>query len=207
MNRLIKIKQAIIVEGKYDKITLENIVDATIIATDGFGLFKNKEKREFIRLLAEKIGIVVLTDSDSAGALIRSHLKQICPEGSIINVYVPQLYGKEKRKPKASKQGFLGVEGMSQQILLDAFSRSGITGNTIKEKVGKKVTKVDFFALGLSGAKNSSFIRNSLAEHLHLPQNISANALLDCVNAIYDYDEFFKVVQLWQKDRQDVDKK
>ncbi len=204
---MIKIKQAIIVEGKYDKITLENIVDATIIATDGFGIFKNTEKRELIRLLAEKRGLVVITDSDSAGALIRSHLKQICPENSIINVYVPQLFGKEKRKSKPSKEGLLGVEGMTQQILLEAFSRSGITGSTVSKKSDKKITKLEFFTLGLSGGINSSFLRNNLAEYLGLPKGISANALLDCVNAIYDYDEFIKVVELWQKNKQDEDKK
>ena len=207
MKRLIKIKQAVIVEGKYDKITLENVIDATIIATDGFGLFKNKEKRELIKLLAQKIGIVVITDSDSAGALIRSYLKQICPEDSITNVYVPQLLGKEKRKAKASKEGFLGVEGMSQQVLLDALARSGVVGGEVPQKSDKKITKLTFFTYGLSGGTNSSHLRDSLAEYLKLPKGISANAFLDCVNAIYDYNEFVEVVELWQKNRQDEDKK
>ena len=203
MKRLISIKQAIIVEGKYDKIVLENIVDATIITTDGFGVFKNAEKRELIKLLAHKCGIVVITDSDSAGAVIRSHLKQICPEDSIINVYIPQLIGKEKRKTKPSKEGLLGVEGMTQQVLLEALSRSGITGGEITRKRDKKITKTTFFSLGLSGGKNSSYLRESLAEYLKLPKNISANAFLDCINAIYDYNEFIEAVDLWQKNRQD----
>lgn len=207
MNRLIKIEQAIIVEGKYDKITLENIVDATIIVTNGFGIFKNDEKRKLIRLLAEKKGIVVITDSDNAGALIRSHLKQICPEDSITNVYVPQLLGKEKRKSKPSKDGFLGVEGMSQEILIDALARSGIIGNNVSKTKFKKITKLDFFEYGLSGRENSSFLRDDFAEYAGLPKGISSNALLDCVNAIYDYEEFVKLVNIWQKSRQDADKK
>jgi len=207
VNRLIKLKEAVIVEGKYDKITLENIIDATIITTNGFRIFKDKEKRDLIKLLAERQGIVVITDSDSAGALIRSHLKQVCPENTITNVYVPQLSGKEKRKDKRSKEGLLGVEGMTQQILIDALARSGITHNTITKKTCKKITKTDLFTLGLSGNKNSSFLRDVLAQFLNLPQGMSANAFLDCLNAIYNYNEFIKAVELWQKNRQDADKR
>lgn len=207
MKHLISIKQAIVVEGKYDKITLENIVDATIITTDGFGVFKNKEKRELIKLFAQKCGIIVITDSDSAGAVIRSHLKQICPEDSITNVYIPQLKGKEKRKTNPSKEGFLGVEGMTQQVLLEALLRSGITGGELNRKRDKKITKTTLFSLGLSGGKDSSYLRESLAEYLKLPKNISANAFLDCINAVYDYNEFLEAVNLWQKAEQDEDKK
>ena len=201
---MIKLRQAVIVEGKYDKITLENIIDATIITTNGFAIFKDKEKRDFIRLLAERCGIIVITDSDSAGALIRSHLKQICPENTITNVYIPQLSGKEKRKDKPSKQGLLGVEGMSQQVIVDALLRSGITGDNVIKKSDKKITKTDFFTLGLSGNKNSSHLRDSLAEYLKLPKGVSANAFLDCVNAVYEYNEFIKAVRIWQ---QEEDKK
>ena len=197
---MIKLSQAVIVEGKYDKITLENIIDATIITTNGFRIFKDKEKRDLIRLLAQKCGIVVITDSDSAGALIRSHLKQICPEGTITNVYVPQLCGKEKRKDKHSKEGFLGVEGMTQQVIIDALARSGITGEKTLQKIDKKITKTDMFTLGLSGAKNSSFLRESLAVYLNFPKGMSANAFLDCINAVYKYDEFIKAVNLWQQE-------
>jgi len=197
---LIRLSQAVIVEGKYDKITLENIIDATIIATNGFAIFKDTEKRELIRLLAQKHGIVVITDSDSAGAVIRSHLKQICPKGSITNVYVPQLVGKEKRKNKSSKEGFLGVEGMSQQILIDALARSGITGSDIVTKSVRKITKTDMYTLGLSGGENSAQKRQNLAQYLNLPTNMSGNAFLDCINAIFEYDEFFKAVELWQQE-------
>ena len=197
---MIKISQAVIVEGKYDKITLENIIDATIIATNGFRIFKDAEKRELIRLLAQKKGIVVMTDSDSAGMVIRSHLKQICPEGTITNVYVPQLFGKEKRKTKYSKQGLLGVEGMDKQIIIDALSRSGITSDESECPDKKRITKTDMFSLGLSGGKNSSFLRDDLAVYLKLPKGLSAHAFLDCINAIYDYDEFLKAVDLWQQE-------
>ena len=204
---MIKLNQAVIVEGKYDKITLENVIDTTIIVTDGFRIFKNKEKRELIRLLAERRGIIVITDSDSAGAVIRSYLKQICPEGTITNVYIPQLSGKEKRKTKPSKEGFLGVEGMTQQALVDALARSGITGKEIAKKTGKRINKTTFFTLGLSGGNNSSYLREELAQHLNLPKGMSSNAFLDCVNAVFEYDEFVEAVELWQKLKQDADKK
>lgn len=197
----------VIVEGKYDKITLENIIDATIITTNGFSIFKDTEKRELIRLLAKKYGIVVMTDTDSAGALIRSHLKQICPENSITNVYIPQLQGKEKRKDKPSKEGFLGVEGMTQDVILKALMRSGISGKEVEKRKNKPITKTMLFKLGLSGGNNSSYLRNELAEYLSLPKGISANAFLDCINALFEFEEFFKAVELWQKNRQDADKR
>ena len=204
---LIKIKQAVIVEGKYDKITLENIIDATIIATNGFNIFKNPQKSQFIKTLAEKNGIIVMTDSDSAGALIRSHLKQICAKDSITNVYIPQLKGKEKRKDKHSKEGLLGVEGMSQEVIIDALKRSGIIGERVAKRSNKTISKTALFETGLLGGKNSSFLRNDLSEYLGLPLGISTNAFLDCINAIYEYDEFIKAVNLWPKARQDADKK
>ena len=207
MKRLIKLNQTVIGEGKYDKITLENIIDANIIATNGFSIFNDKDKRDYIRTLAQKNGVIVITDSDSAGAVIRSHLKQICPEGSITNVYIPQLLGKEKRNNKQSKEGLLGVEGMSKQTLIDAFARSGIVGEEITKKSEKKITKTLLFSLSLSGCNDSSFLRQDLAEYLKLPKGLSANAFLDCLNAIYSYDEFLKAVDLSQKDRRDAVKR
>lgn len=207
MKQLIKLNQAVIVEGKYDKITLENLIDATIIVTNGFRIFKDAEKRTLIRLLAERNGLIVITDSDSAGSLIRSHLKQICPQGSITNVYIPQLSGKEKRKDKRSKEGLLGVEGMTQEVLLNSLQRSGIIGQQIAKKAEKKITKTLLFKIGLSGGNNSSFLRDELAAFLDLPNGMSANAFLDCLNAIYSYDEFMKAVNLWQKAVQDEDKR
>lgn len=204
---MIKLKQAVIVEGKYDKITLENIIDATIITTNGFSIFKDAQKRELIRLLAAKCGLIVLTDSDSAGALIRSHLKQICPVGTITNVYVPQLCGKEKRKSKPSKQGFLGVEGLDKQVIINALERSGITQYDEQICPQQKITKTQLYTCGLSGKENSSFLRDSLAEHLNLPKGMSCNAFLDCINAVYDCDEFTKEVKQWQKNKHDADKR
>lgn len=207
MKQLIKLSQAVIVEGKYDKITLENIIDATIITTNGFRIFKDKEKRDLIKLLAERRGVVVITDSDNAGSLIRSHLKQICPEDTITNVYVPQLKGKERRKVVPSKQGLLGVEGLDKQTLIDALARSGITGKNIEQKSKKNITKTDMFVLKLSGGQNCSYLRDELATYLKLPTGMSPNAFLDCINAIYDYDEFIKAVDLWQKSRQEEGKR
>lgn len=200
MNRLIKLSQAVIVEGKYDKITLENIIDATIITTNGFGIFKDKQKCDLIRRLAENQGIIVITDSDNAGMVIRSHLKQICPKGAVTNVYVPQLCGKEKRKTKSSKQGFLGVEGLDKQTILTALERSGITGCEVCGSAEPKISKTDLFILGLSGAENSSALRNGLSAFLNLPQGMSANAFLDCVNAVYGYNDFMEGVKKWQQE-------
>lgn len=193
---MIKINQPIIVEGKYDKITLENIVDATIITTDGYRIFKDRQKCDLIRTMAEKTGIIVVTDSDSAGAVIRSHIKQICPKGSICNVYIPQLTGKEKRKSKPSKQGFLGVEGLDCKTITDAFARSGITDIQFDEKTVAKVTKTDLYNLKLSGCKNSSDLRADVCEHLKLPKNLSSNAFLDCVNALFEREHFLRTVKL-----------
>ena len=200
VNLLIKLKQTVIVEGKYDKIALENILDATIITTNGFRIFKDREKRELIRFLAKKNGLIVITDSDSAGSIIRSHLKQICPADTIKNVYVPQILGKEKRKTKSSKEGLLGVEGLEKHVLLSALMRSGITSDEVELNSKALITKTNLFELGLSGGVNSSSLRYDLAKYLGLPTNMSCNAFLDCINAIYNNNEFFKVVELWQQE-------
>lgn len=190
---MIKLNIPIIVEGKYDKITLENIIDAPIFKTDGFGIFKNAEKRGLIRQLAEKNSIIVMTDSDSAGNLIRSHLKGIVGEEKIINVYIPQIEGKEKRKSVSSKEGYLGVEGMTEETVLTALEKSGVfakTGINTKEKI----TKQQLFALGLSGNQNAKQKREEAAEKLGLPKGLSSNAFLDALNALYTYKELFKAV-------------
>lgn len=190
---MIRIKKPIIVEGKYDKITLENAVDALIIPTNGFGIFKDKEKCLMIRLLAEKNGgIIVMTDSDSAGSMIRAYLKNIVGKAPIINVYVPCLKGKEGRKTKSSKEGLLGVEGMSKEVILDALKRSGVTEDGFSEPQ-KRITKTDLFSLGFSGGAQSSEKRKALLKRLDLPVNLSPNAMLDVLNNILSYDEFFEV--------------
>lgn len=196
---MIKLNRAVIVEGKYDKIALENIIDTEIFTTDGFGIFKNKEKCELIRLVARKKGIIIMTDTDSSGAMIRSYLKKICADCDIINVYVPQLLGKEKRKSTPSKQGYLGVEGVGKDAILTALERSGVFSEEVLERQ-RKITKTDMFIAGLSGNDDSSYKRKSFAEFVSLPVGVSPNALLDALNAIYSYEEFIKVVEEWHRE-------
>lgn len=191
---MIKVDIPIIVEGKYDKITLENVIDGLIFKTDGFGIFKNTEKRALLKKLAEKKGIIVLTDSDSAGNMIRSHLKSIVGSEKIINVYIPQLKGKEKRKNTPSKEGFLGVEGIPQEILLEAFKKSGVFADTVTEKK-EKITKQHLFALGLSGQPDSAAKREEVAKKLELPGGLSSNAFLDALNALYTLEEIKAVIE------------
>lgn len=189
---MIKLSQPIIVEGKYDKIALENVVEALIIPTNGFSVFKNREQREMIRTLARRYGVIVMTDSDNAGNMIRAYVKKIVGESNIINVYVPQIKGKEKRKTKSGKEGLLGVEGMTPEILVAALERSGVTGREVADN-SKKITKLDLFELGLSGGENSAEKRKELLNFLSLPTNLSPNAMLDILNAIMTYDEFCEV--------------
>ena len=197
---MIKLDKPVIVEGKYDKITLENVVDALIIPTDGFGIFKNKEKCAMIRALAEKNGIIVMTDSDSAGSLIRAHIKNIVGNAEIINVYVPCLKGKEKRKTSAGKEGLLGVEGMTPEILKQALEKSGVFGKEIARKT-RNITKTDMFLSGLSGADNSAEIRKELLKKLGFPQSLTSNAMLDILNTVFTYEEFCEVIEKWQEEK------
>ncbi len=190
---MIKLDMPIIVEGKYDKIALENVVHTLIITTNGFRIFKDPEKCEMIRMFAKRSGVIVLTDSDSAGNVIRNHIKNIVSDGKIINVYVPQLKGKEKRKSSASKEGFLGVEGLSKQVLKEALLRSGVTALESFEKT-QKITKTDMFLNGLSGTEDASKNRKTLLGYLGLPDNLSANATLDVLNTILDKNQFEKAV-------------
>ena len=191
---LIKITQPIIVEGKYDKITLSNVVDTLIITTNGFSVFKDKEKCELIRTLAKKDGVIVMTDSDSAGNLIRSYIKNIADGGKIINIYVPLIKGKEKRKTGYSKEGFLGVEGMNKEILTQALKKSGVLCRQTEKNI-PKITKTDLYLLGLSGGEDSKLNRKQLLRFLDLPHNLTANAMLDVVNVLYTKDEFIKRVE------------
>lgn len=186
---MIKLTMPIIVEGKYDKITLENVVDTLIISTDGFRIFKNKEMCALIRTLAVSTGIIIMTDSDGAGQVIRNHIKNIAADGKIINVYVPQLKGKEKRKAIPSKEGFLGVEGLSKAVLEEVLLKYGVNGEEAAEP--PKITKADFYELGLSGHENSAQNRKKLINVLNLPQNLSSTALLEVVNTLYTFSEFY----------------
>lgn len=188
MRRLIRLDRPVIVEGKYDKITLENVVDALIITTDGFGIFKNKEKCDLIRRTAKKNGVIIMTDSDSAGAVIRSYIKKIVSDCEIINVYVPELRGKEKRKEKPSKSGLIGVEGMSPEIIEDALRKSGVF--SVRTEQRRKITKADMFAFGLSGCEDSASKRKSFLKYLGLPESLSPSAMLDVLNNMLTFEEF-----------------
>ncbi len=190
---LIKLNMPVIVEGKYDKITLENVVDTLIITTNGFGIFKDKQKCELIKMFAHREGVIVLTDSDCAGNMIRNHIKNIVSDGKIINVYVPQLKGKEKRKNAASKEGFLGVEGLSKEVLAEALEKSGVTAFETAEK-REKITKTDMYVNGLSGTENACENRKILLNFLNLPDNLSANATLDVLNTVLSKKDFKKAV-------------
>ncbi len=196
---MIKLKEAVIVEGKYDKIKLSNFIDATIIATNGFSVFKDSQKRRLIKLLAEKNGIIVITDSDSAGMVIRSYIKKICGENSIKNVYIPQISGKEKRKNSPSKEGFLGVEGIDDSIITEALNKCGILTENCERKV--PITKQDLFKCGLSGQTDSRIKREEFALFSGLPKGMSSSAFLDALNAVYGYDEFLKAVEIWLKEQ------
>ena len=186
----LKIKYPVICEGKYDKIKLSSVIDGTIITTDGFGIFKNEEKASLLRRLAEEEKIIVITDSDGAGLVIRNFIKGIIPAEKTVNVYIPKIKGKEKRKEKPSKEGTLGVEGMTAELLHNALSPYC---GEIKNKLS--LTKTDFFTLGLSGTDRASYLRKQFCIRAFLPPEMSANALLEAVNLLFTKEEFFKIME------------
>lgn len=190
---MIRLKQAVIVEGKYDKIKLESIIDAVIIETNGYGIFKDKEKLALIRCYAKKTGIIIMTDSDSAGFKIRNYLKGAVPEGNIINVYIPDIFGKEKRKEKPSAEGKLGVEGVKKYVILQALEKAGVCAEKTDEKKDV-ITKYDLYEYGLSGRENSSQIRRQLLKRLDLPELLSVSAMLDVLNTITDRHELESIL-------------
>lgn len=177
---MINVDKAVIVEGKYDKIKLSSVINGVIICTDGFHIFKDKEKMKLIRHYAKKTGIIILTDSDAAGFKIRGYLKGAV-EGSITNVYIPDIFGKERRKTEPSKEGKLGVEGMTERVLLEAFEKAGITDSG-KRKGG--IDKLLLYELGYSGSPNSSERRQTLLRALELPELMTAGALADVLNTM-----------------------
>lgn len=190
MKAVIKINEAVIVEGKYDKIKLSGILDTIIIETDGFAIFKDKEKQKMIRFLAEKRGLVILTDSDSAGFKIRSFIKGITKCENVKNVYIPDVYGKEKRKTEFSKEGKLGVEGMKAQVIIDGLKKAGVICDEDDKKTSREITHTDFFEDGISGGENSSRTRKALARELELPERISSSSLLKIINSYMTYEEY-----------------
>lgn len=192
-----KVKETIIVEGTYDKIKLSNFIDSVILTTNGFTVFKNKKLLESIKTFAEKTGIVILTDSDSAGFKIRNYIKQSIKSGVVLHAYVPDIKGKEKRKRTPGKEGLLGVEGIDERTILSALKDAGCTidGSSEAPKSQKAITKADMFAAGFSGRSDSSEKRREMAKMLGVPSKISANMLLDVVNRLMTYDEFCKAAQ------------
>jgi ribonuclease M5 len=189
---LITIKQAIVVEGKYDKIKLSSIVDAVIIQTNGYGIFKDKEKLALIRHYAEKTGIIILTDSDSAGFKIRNYLKGAVDKKKITNVYIPDIFGKEKRKDKASCEGKLGVEGIEKKIILQSFAKAGVAIEECEKR--EQITRMDFYEFGLTGGQNSSELRKKLLKRLELPELLTSTGLLEIVNTILEPEELKKII-------------
>lgn len=187
------IKQAVIVEGKYDKIRLETVVDAVIIPTNGFRIFSDKEMRALIRSLAQTCGIVVLTDSDGAGFKIRGHLSGIVGQGEIINVYIPDIFGKEKRKATPSAEGKLGVEGMDADTLRAAFQQAGVCAVSGPPK--EKITKLDLYENGLCGAPDSAVRRRQLFARLGLPERLSANAALPVLCSMMGRGAFLELLE------------
>lgn len=190
---MIKVDQIVIVEGKYDKIKLSSIIDGIIIETEGFGIFKDKEKQKLIRKLAEKKGVVIMTDSDSAGFVIRNFITSIVPNEYITNVYIPDIFGKEKRKESYSKEGKLGVEGVPAEIISEAFAKAGI-GVAASEANNKEITLNDFYDDKLTGAPDSKERRKKLLRQLDLPERMSTKAMLEIFNLFLTYDEYKKLV-------------
>ena len=184
---MISVKEVIVVEGRYDKNTLSQVFDAVIVETSGFGLFKDGEKLALLRRLAEKRGLVVLTDSDGAGFVIRNYIKGAIDPALVKMAYIPDVPGKERRKSSPSKEGKLGVEGMSAEVLIAALRRAGATlgGETATHRTGG-ITKATLYELGLSGRPDSAARLRELLKKLDLPEKLGANALLDVLNALYD---------------------
>ena len=186
---MLKIKEAIVVEGRYDKNTLSQIVDAPILETSGFGIFKDKAQMALLRRVAERRGLIVFTDSDGAGFVIRNHIKSAIPGKYLKHAYIPDIPGKEKRKSAPGKEGKLGVEGISPEILLDALRKSGATIEGEEASPARSITKQDLMALGLSGGPDASARRLALLKKLSLPEHMSANAMLQALNLLYTPEE------------------
>ena len=191
---MVRIKEAILVEGRYDKNTLSQIVDAPIFETSGFGIFKNKEQMALLRYVAERRGLIVFTDADGAGFVIRNHVKSAIPSQFLKHAYTPDIPGKERRKSAPGKEGKLGVEGMTPEVILEALRRAGATFEEETQKKMGNITKLDMFYLGLSGNPDSKAKRMALQKMLNLPEHMSCNALLEVLNLLYSKDEIYRVV-------------
>lgn len=193
---MVKIKEAILVEGRYDKNTLSQIVDAPILETSGFGIFKDKQQLSLLRRVAESRGLIVFTDSDGAGFVIRNHIKSVIPGKYLKHAYIPDVPGKEKRKSAPGKEGKLGVEGMSREIILESLRRSGATIEGEDAPKSNGITKQDLMDLGLSGGPDASAKRLMLLKKLNLPERMSPNAMLQALNLLYSLEELSKIMEL-----------
>ena len=191
---MVKIKEAILVEGRYDKNTLSQIVDAPILETSGFGIFKDKKQMKLLRQVAERRGLIVFTDSDGAGFVIRNHVKSAIPGKYLKHAYIPDIMGKEKRKAAPGKEGKLGVEGMSREIILEALRRAGATVEGEEATASHQITKQDLMELGLSGGADASAKRLALLKKLDLPEHMSANAMLQALNLLYSLEELTEII-------------
>ena len=195
---MMKIKEAIVVEGNYDKIKLSRIVDTTIIVTDGFMIFKNKSLMKLIGTMADKRGVIVFTDSDRAGFQIRNYIKNVLHGKNVKHAYIPDIKGKERRKDKPSKEGFLGVEGISDDIIIEALKNAvTIEDNNIVET--RKITKADLCADGLCGMADSHIKRTQFLRKLGLPVRMSSNMMLDVMNSVYGYEEYKRLIDSFFK--------
>ena len=192
---MVKIKEAIVVEGRYDKNVLSQIVDAPILETEGFGIFKNKKQMAFLRQVAQKRGLIIFTDPDGAGFVIRNHIKSAIEPQFLKHAYVPDIMGKERRKTKPGKEGKLGVEGMRPEVILEALRCAGATLEGEDTVIPREITKQDMVALGLSGGKDSSALRKKLLQKLNLPEHMSANALLQALNLLCSLEELSEIME------------
>lgn len=189
---MIKIKEVIIVEGKYDKIKLSSIIDGIIIETNGFHIFKDKDKVNLLRNLADTNGILVFTDSDSAGFLIRNYISSIIPKERIKHAYIPDIYGKEKRKDRYSKEGKLGVEGVPKEVIIRSLKNAGVMfeEDDLAKKTSREITKIDLYNYGLSGRDNSVEMRSTFLKQFNLPEHLSVNSLVKVLNCTMTHEEF-----------------
>ena len=193
---MVKIRQAIVVEGKYDQNTLSQLVDATIFQTRGFGVMHDKALLELLRKAAKMTGLIIFTDSDGAGFVIRNFLKGALPKEGVLHAYIPDIPGKEKRKRAPGKEGLLGVEGMTKEILLEALENAGADlGGEAEKRPGDTITKFDLYTAGLSGKPDSASKRAAFLEKLRFPAHMSANALLDALNLLYTREEFLALFE------------
>ena len=192
---MIKIERVVIVEGRYDKIKLSSVIDGIIIETDGFGIFNNKEKQKLIRKLAETKGLLILTDSDSAGFKIRSFIRGIVPAEQIKHAYIPDIFGKEKRKNEPSKEGKLGVEGVKVQVIIEALQKAGVLCEETEKTERREITKLDLFEDGLSGKPDSDALRKKLLKHLDLPERLTSNALVQILNTFLTFEEYKTAIE------------